>query len=96
MPGRKVACLGSHAIPELVSLPRPGSCALPVGWHWRKGWEVSLSQTAWPENGGTVVFWRKVKVLVLGGRGLAAEHIAQRLVMKGGLLGLANRNTGQI
>lgn len=44
------------------------------------------------QNGRAIVPQRKIKVLVLGGRGMAAEQRAPQMVRKGGLQGLASKN----
>lgn len=68
--------------------------ALPLRWQWRKGHEVSLNQTVWPENGGAIIPQRRIKVLIPGGGGLDAEQIAQQMVLKVGLLDIAKKNIG--
>lgn len=91
--GLLLACLGSHAIPEPVTILQgkaalyPGLAHVLSPWDGTGGigWEGSLSQTAWPQNGRAIVPQRKIKVLVLGGRGMAAEQRAQQMVMKAGL-----------
>lgn len=80
--------LGHMPIPQPItvlqgesrSLPSPGSLSPPLRWQQTKGWEMSLNQRVWPENGGGIIPQRKIKVLIPGEERMDAEQTAQQML----------------